>query len=113
MVNRISYIFGGPMRYHHKKPAIYLSMYGKIYICEHHAYNKCTLFKIDNKGLAVIQKRFIHRTKYTWWGEFDPWLTDSLYLHPNFKNSLTNELKNLQMIYIPRLQLYKLCGLLK
>lgn len=42
------------MRYHYKKPAIYSSMYWKIHIYEHPVYNKCTLFKIDNKGLAVI-----------------------------------------------------------
>lgn len=73
------------MRYHYDKPKIYLSMYGKKYICEHPVYNQCTLFKINNKGLAVIQQRFNSDTKSTYWSEIDPWLTDSLYLHPNFK----------------------------
>ena len=51
------------MRYHYKKPAIYLSMYGERYICEHPVYSSCTLFKIGEKGLAVIQQRFDAETK--------------------------------------------------
>ena len=74
------------MRYHYEKPEIYLSMYGKVYICEHLVYSKCTLFNIGGKGLAVIQQRFNSKTKSTWWGELDPWLTDDLYLNPNFKD---------------------------
>lgn len=73
------------MRYHYKKPTIYLSMYGKLYICEHPVYNSCTLFQISDKGLAVIQQRYDSETKSTWWSEVDPWLTDDLYLHPGFK----------------------------
>ena len=73
------------MRYHYKKPAIYLSMYEHRYICDHPAYNACTLFEIDGKGLAVIQQRFDPSTKYTWWSNLDPWLTDDIYLHPKFK----------------------------
>ena len=74
------------MRYHYKKPAIYLSMYGELYSCNHPVYNRCTLFRIGKKGLAVIQQRFDAKTKTTWWSEVDPWLTDDLYLHPGFKN---------------------------
>lgn len=73
------------MRYHYEKPEIYLSMYGKVYNCEHPVYNRCTLFQIGSKGLAVIQQRFDSQTKHTWWGEIDPWLTDNIYLHPKFK----------------------------
>lgn len=73
------------MRYHYEKQPIYLSMYGKLYICEHPVYNSCTLFEINEKGLAVIQQRFDAETKSTWWSEVDPWLTDALYLHPEFK----------------------------
>ncbi len=73
------------MRYHFQKPAIYLSMYGERYICEHPVYDCCTLFRIQEKGLAVIQQRFDEQTKCTWWGELDPWLTDALYLHPDFQ----------------------------
>lgn len=73
------------MRYHYEKPAIYLSKYGSTYICEHPVYNRCTLFEIGENGLAVIQQRYNKDDKTTWWGEIDPWLTDALYLHPNFK----------------------------
>lgn len=73
------------MRYHYEKPSIYLSMYGNTYECNHPIYDRCTLFKMDNKGLAIIQQRFDFDTKATWWDEIDPWLTDSLYLHPKFK----------------------------
>ena len=73
------------MRYHYEKPAIYLSLYGDTYTCNHPVYDKCTLYLMDNKGLAVIQQRFEPDSKCSWWGEIDPWLTDSLYLHPKFK----------------------------
>lgn len=62
-----------------------MSMYGSIYNCNHPVYDICTLFLIDNKGLAIIQQRFDEDSKTTKWGEIDPWLTDVLYLHPNFK----------------------------
>lgn len=73
------------MRYHYKKSNIYLSMYGDIYNCNHPVYDRCTLFLIDGKGLAVIQQRYDPITKNTWWSEIDPWLTDAIYLHPKFK----------------------------
>lgn len=75
----------GFMRYHYEKPTIYLAMYGQTYICDHPVYNRCTLYFINDKGLAVIQQRFNPETKETYWGEIDPWLTDDLYLHPKFK----------------------------
>lgn len=73
------------MRYHYEKPAIYLSMYGITYECDHPVYSKCTLFEEDNRGLAVIQQRYDKKTKRTWWCEIDPWLTDSIYLNEGFK----------------------------
>lgn len=60
-------------------------MYGETYICDHPIYNKCTLFKINDKGLAVIQQRFDSETKKTYWDEIDPWLNNDLYLHPKFR----------------------------
>ena len=73
------------MRYHYEKPDIYLSKYGETYYCDHPVYDKCTLYQIGNKGLAVIQQRFDMDEKRTWWSEIDPWLTDTLYLHQGFK----------------------------
>lgn len=74
------------MRYHHEKPDIYASMYGETHICNHPIYNSCTLYKIADRYLAVIQQRFDPETKHSWWSEIDPWLTDILYLHPRFKS---------------------------
>lgn len=73
------------MRYHYEKPALYVSMYGETYICNHPVYNSCTLFKISEKGLAVIQQRYDPIIKSTIWTEIDPWLPNDLYLHPRFK----------------------------
>lgn len=72
------------MRYYYTKPNIYLSMYGTTYKCDHPVYDICTLFKIGDSGLAIIQQRYDPATKTTWWGEIDPWLNDSLYLHDRF-----------------------------
>lgn len=77
------------MRYHYEKPPVYLSKYGLTYTCDHPAYNRCTLYKMDDKGLAVIQQRFEPFTKKTSWGEIVPWLTDDLYLHPGFIDYFT------------------------
>lgn len=73
------------MRYHYEKPKNYGSKYGEIYICDHPVYNSCTLFKIGNKGLAIIQQRYNIHNKSTIWTDIDPWLTDTLYLHERFK----------------------------
>lgn len=75
------------MRYHYTKPekkSLY-SLYGKIYKCNHIVYSECTLFKIDDKGLAVIQQRYDPMTKATTWTSIDPWLSDEIYLNPGFK----------------------------
>lgn len=74
------------MRHHYSIPTIYSSMYGQLYVCNHPVYSRCTLFKIGNKGLSVIQQRFDIYTKTTWWGEIDIWLCDDLYLHTEFKS---------------------------
>ena len=72
------------MRYHYEKPNIYSSRYGNTYICNHPVYNRCTLYLIGNKGLAVIQQRYDEGEKVTWWEEIDPDLTDDIYTHPRF-----------------------------
>lgn len=73
------------MRYHYEKPSVYSTMYGSTYTCNHPVYDTCTLFKMGNKGLAIIQQRYDKVTKRTWWGDIDPWLTDVIYLHSDFK----------------------------
>ena len=46
------------MRYHYEKPELYSSIYGESHSCEHPVYDKCTLFQINKRGLAVIQQRY-------------------------------------------------------
>lgn len=101
------------MRYHYKKPEIYSTIYGDTYICDHSVYNTCTLFKINEKGLAVIQQRYDEETKSTYWTEIDPWLVDDLYLHNRFEEFLTNVLENVLTTYILWSLLGKLCGVLR
>ena len=74
------------MRYHYEKPDVYVSMFGETYICEHPVYDRCTLFKIGSKGLAVIQQRFDPTSKSTFWSEIDPWMTDVIFLHRKFED---------------------------
>lgn len=73
------------MRHYYDKPEAYFSMYGETYICSHPVYDKCTLFRIKNRGISVIQQRFDPATKSTFWTDIDPWLTDELYLNIGFK----------------------------
>ena len=61
-------------------------MYVIAYECNHTVYDVCTLYKIGNKRLCVIQQRFNNNTKSTFLSEIDPWLTDILYFHPKFKS---------------------------
>lgn len=84
-MKRASALFFIPMRYHYKKPTIYSSMYGVTYECDHPVYNTCTLFLEGLKGISVIQQRYDAESKTTWWGEIDPWLTDSIYLNQGFR----------------------------
>lgn len=60
------------VRYHYEKPGFYTSQYGEVYICDHPVYNRCTLYKNREKGLAVIQQRVDAATKTTWWGRARP-----------------------------------------
>lgn len=85
--NRDSFLFQGVdiLRYHHEKPTKHSFLYGTTYSRNRLVYDTCTLFKIGKRGLAVIQQRYDPEPRRTWWGKIDPRLTDSLYLHPKFK----------------------------
>lgn len=72
------------MRYHYEKPDISVPMYGDTYICDHPVYFSCTLYKMSNLGLSVIQQRYRPDTKTTWWGMIDNDLRNELYLNPGF-----------------------------
>ena len=70
------------------KPNVYgIGCCGTTYSCNHPYYNRCTLYTIEEKGLAVIQQRFDPITKHTWWDEItDKGLIDEIYLHDNFRD---------------------------
>jgi len=72
------------MRYHYTPPKLALSMYGTTYKCDHPVYSRCTLYLIEDRGLAVIQQRFNKETKSTYWTEIDRYLVDDLYLNERF-----------------------------
>ena len=73
------------MRYHHEPKSITRQHYGSVYICDHMVYSRCTLYLIEDKGLAVIQQRYDPETKQTYWTEIDPWLQDEIYLSEGFR----------------------------
>ncbi|MBR2591775.1 MAG: hypothetical protein IKD62_02285 [Oscillospiraceae bacterium] len=73
------------MRYHYKLPKYYTHITGTTYECDHPVYQRCTLYLIGKKGLAVIQQRYDPDTKSTTWTEIDPWLIDEIYVNKNFK----------------------------
>lgn len=72
------------MRYHYQKPKNYTVIHGQSYRCDHPVYSRCTLFKKNDKGLAVIQQRYDPYSKKTWWNEIDLWLNDEIANHPLF-----------------------------
>lgn len=74
------------MRYHHKSGRITSFITASVYSCNHPIYRKCTLYKVGEKGLAVIQQRFDSKTKFTWWADIDQWLVDEIYFHPKFND---------------------------
>lgn len=81
------------MRYHYNKPDIFVPIYGKLYICDHPVYDRCTLFEMEDKGLAIIQQRHNNKTKITWWSEIDSWLANDIYLNPGFEKYFNERAK--------------------
>lgn len=70
------------MRYHHTASSLYDCAYGRVYICDHPVYSRCTLYTVGNKGLAIIQQRCYQ--KRTWWCEINKDLVDAIYLNEHF-----------------------------
>jgi len=69
---------------YYQKPDMWQSVYGEVYQCNSALYNRCTLFRDGNVGLAVIQQQFNARSKHTWWDCIDPWLANDIYLNPRY-----------------------------
>lgn len=74
------------MRYHYEKPDMYRPVFGKTMVCNHPIYSSCTLYKIDKRGMAVIQQRFDPVSKSTTWTSIDPWVVNDIYLQTRFKS---------------------------
>ena len=72
------------MRYHYEPAGHTNEVYGRLYFCDHPVYNRCTLFLIREKGLAVIRQYFSQKTKSTYWREISNTLAADIFLHPNF-----------------------------
>lgn len=82
------------MRYHdNAQPQEWTNYYGSVYRCNHPVYLVCTLYSENGKGLAVIQQRFNEKSRATFWGPIDPWLTDKIYLHDGFKEYFDSHAK--------------------
>ena len=74
------------MRYHYEMPeSPCVQIYGDLYRCNHPVYNFCTLFKIGDKGLAVIEQYFDPDDKATYWSQIEPWICNIIYTNPGFK----------------------------
>lgn len=65
-------------------PAHLTDFYGELYTCNHLIYSRCTLFRLKDKGLAVIQQYYNPEDKSTVWREIEPGVADRIYLHKNF-----------------------------
>lgn len=66
------------MRYYTEPSEEWTRYYGVTYRCNHPVYRTCTLYFENGKGLAVIQQRFNEKSRATFWGPIDPWLTDKM-----------------------------------
>lgn len=73
------------MKYYYEKPDEWVGA-GETYICDHVLFNRCTLFRKGNRGLAVIQERYNSKTKARWWGTIDPWLAADIYMSDSFND---------------------------
>ena len=83
------------MRYHYRPQhpfercsplELKMMHYGETYLCSHPVYSRCTLYKIGEKGLAVIQQRKSPGlgTILTYWTEIDEDLRPVIYLNTRF-----------------------------
>lgn len=58
------------------------------YECDHPVYNRCTLYRVGDIGLAVIQQRYrisARGAKLTYWTPVDPMLASDICNHKKFK----------------------------
>ena len=73
------------MKYYYEKSNEWIGA-GEIYTCEHPLFNRCTLFRKGNRGLAIVQEHYNNKTKARWWGTVDPWLAGDIYMSDGFED---------------------------
>lgn len=72
------------MRYHYIRDFSQKATKAEVYVCDHPVYSKCTLYRIEDRGLAVIQQKFDPKFKATIWKDIDACLVDAVYDQPGF-----------------------------
>lgn len=69
------------MRYYYQKPEDGWEMPACAHAKKfnHMLYDTGTVFRANDKGLVVIQQRYNHKQKISWWGSIDPWIAYDIY----------------------------------
>lgn len=70
--------------YYKRKSTERRLLHATVFKCDHPLYSACTLFKIGDFGLGVVQKRFNDTYKCCWFDTIDPWLANDIYDEPSF-----------------------------
>ena len=73
------------MRYHYAVKSHGKETYGSVYTCDHPVYDRCTLYLIRDKGLAVIRQYYDPELKCTYWKELGKNLATDIFLHSGFE----------------------------
>lgn len=77
------------MRYFTEKPKHAITTRKYTYMCEHPLYSDCSLIRVEDKGLAIVQKRFNAKLKIFWYGAVDSWVIDEIIKHKDFESYFT------------------------
>ncbi len=101
------------MRYYYQPKQQDSSRFSQIYICNHPLYSRCTLYKFNELGLAVIQQRFDPKNKATYWTEIDPGLADDIYRHPKFYRYFKTKASESQNTFYPTVTVRQIMWALK
>ena len=76
--------------YHVRKSKTNFSDKAILYRCNHPMFNDCSLFKMGEFGLAVVQQRYNNRLKVSWWGPVDGWLLNDIFSEGKFNEVLSS-----------------------
>ena len=74
------------MKYYYEEPEVKIPVYGEtIHLSDHPAYSFGTLFRDGDRGIVVVQLKFLPAHKIARWAEVEPEIANDIYLSPNFK----------------------------